>query len=158
MLAQVALKFRSLARVVITSAAQIRQQAIALLDQLSESQLVQAVKFLEVLNLAALRSETVADASEEAALVQIIQRRLPAADRSRLDYLRDRNQSGEITDAEHEELLSYVDRIEQQDVDRAAALIELAQRRSIDLKVLVKAFLPTHQSDRLLLGSRSSFG
>lgn len=142
----------------MTSAAQIRQQAIALLDQLSESQLVQAVKFLEVLNLAALRSETVADASEEAALVQIIQRRLPAADRSRLDYLRDRNQSGEITDAEHEELLSYVDRIEQQDVDRAAALIELAQRRSIDLKVLVKAFLPTHQSDRLLLGSRSSFG
>lgn len=79
---------------------------------------------------------------EEAALVQIIQRRLPEDDQNRLAYLRQRNESGEITEAEHQELLAYIDRAERQDVERAEALIQLAQIRGVDLKPLVNEFLP----------------
>jgi hypothetical protein len=36
----------------------------------------------------------------------------------------------------------YLDRIEQQDTERAAALIKLAQLRQVDRKVLINEFLP----------------
>ena len=87
-------------------------------------------------------NEMTADSSQEEALLKIIHRQLSPDDQSRLQYLREQNESGAITDVEHQELLQYVDRIEQQNAERAAALIQLAQLRNVDLKVLVKAFLP----------------
>lgn len=58
-------------------------------------------------------------------------------------YLRQQNETGLITDTEHQELLVYVDRVELQDGERTEALIKLAQLRQVDLKVLVDEFLPT---------------
>lgn len=81
---------------------------------------------------------------KEEALLQIIQRRLPPDDQTRLAYLRQRNETGEITEAEHQELLAYVDRVEHQDAQRAEALIELARLRKVDLKTLLNEFLPAN--------------
>ena len=40
----------------------------------------------------------------------------------------------------------YIDHIEQQDAERAEALIKLAQLRQVDLKVLIKEFIPTYSN------------
>jgi hypothetical protein len=66
---------------------------------------------------------------------------------SNIVYLpKTKNAAEEITDAEHQELLVYIDRVEQQDVERAEALIKLAQLRQVDLKILIQEFLPTHSN------------
>jgi hypothetical protein len=116
---------------------EIRQRAIALLEQLPGESLVRAVEFLEALSHEVLQvSETKPEVSETA-LLEIIQRRLPSEDQQRLAYLRQRNEAEEITDVEHQELLGYIDRVEQQDAKRAEALIKLAQLRQVDLKMLI---------------------
>ncbi len=134
---------------------EIRQRAIpsvsfanALLEQLPGESLVKAVTFLQALSHeAVLRSETLKpEESELAALLVIIQRRLSPEKQDRLAYLRSSNETGEITETEHQELLMYVDCIEQQDAERAEALIKLAQLRSCDLKTLIDEFLPTHNN------------
>jgi hypothetical protein len=131
----------------MTAPTSIRQKAIALLQQLPDDQLAQAVEFLEELSHQTLQpSEIASNSPQEDTLLQIIQRRLPPGDQARLDALRQRNEAGNITDVEYQELLMYVDRVEQQDADRAAALIQLAQLRQVDLKTLINKFLPTHQT------------
>lgn len=56
--------------------------------------------------------------------------------------MRQKNETGEITEAEHQELLMYIERVEQSDAERAEALIKLAQLRKVDLKALINEFLP----------------
>ncbi|MDX2239995.1 MAG: hypothetical protein NW224_04850 [Leptolyngbyaceae cyanobacterium bins.302] len=127
----------------MTTPVSIRQKAIALVEQLPEAQLVQAVEWLEALSgEPPLPAEDTLSASQEEPLLEIIQRRLSPNDQARLGYLRHRNEAGIITDTEHQELLRYVEQVEHQDAERAAALIQLAQLRNVDLKVLVKQFLP----------------
>jgi hypothetical protein len=125
---------------------EIRQRAIALLEQLPGESLVRAVEFLETLYHEALQESGTTSEVKETALLDIIQRRLPPEDQQRLAYLRQRNEAEEITDAEHQELLVYIDRVEQMDVERAEALIKLAQVRQVDLKILIKEFLPNHSN------------
>jgi hypothetical protein len=60
--------------------------------------------------------------------------------------LRQQNETGEITETEHQELLFYVELIEKQDAERAAAIIELSQMRGVDLQLLINEFLPTNIS------------
>ena len=122
---------------------EMRQRAIALLEPLPRESFVRAVEFLEALSHEALQDSETTPEPSETALIEIIQRRLPSEDRERLAYLRQRNEAEEITDAEHQELLMYIDHVEQQDAERAEALIKLAQLRQLDLKVLIKEFLPT---------------
>ena len=122
---------------------EIRQRAKELVDQLSGESLTEAVEFLEALFSEA--SKVAPSKPEEAALVQIIQRRLPEDDQTRLAYLRQRNESGELAEEEHQELLNYVDRVERQDAERAEALIQLAQLRGVDLKTLINDFLPSQK-------------
>jgi hypothetical protein len=125
---------------------EIRQRAKNLVDQLPGESLAEAVEFLEALcREAGQRSKVATSKPEEAALLQIIQPRLPEDDQTRLAYLRQRNESGDITDAEHQDLLAYVDRVERQDAERAEALIQLAQIRGVDLKTLVNEFLPAQR-------------
>lgn len=81
---------------------------------------------------------------DEAALLEVIQKRLSLEEQGRIAYLRERNEEEEITDAEHQELLVYVERVEQQDAERVEALIKLAQLRSCDLKIVFDEFLPKH--------------
>jgi hypothetical protein len=115
---------------------EIHQRAIALLEQLPGESLVKAVEFLEVLSHEALQvSAAQQPSADEAALLQTIQRRLSSEHQDRLAYLRQQNEMGVITDAEHKELLMYVERVEQQDAERAEALIRLAQLRQVSLQV-----------------------
>ena len=131
----------------MTAPTEIRQRAIAILDQLPGESLAKAIKFLESLSHEALQVlEPSKPEADETTLLQIIQSRLSREEQERLAYLRQQNENGEITDKEHQELLIYVDRIEQQDADRADALIKLAQFRQIDLKVLIDEFLPTYSN------------
>jgi hypothetical protein len=126
-------------------ATEFRQRAIELLENLPGESLIKAVEFLESLAHTAIQASAATDlAVSEAALLEIIQRRLSPEDQARVTYLRQQNETGVITDTEHHELLVYVDRVERQDGDRAEALIKLAQLRQVDLKVLVDEFLPTH--------------
>lgn len=130
----------------MTPLTEIRQRAKNLVDQLPGESLAEAVEFLEALcREAGQRSLVATSKPEEAALLQIIQRRLSEDDQTRLAYLRQRNESGDITEAEHQDLLAYVDRVERQDAERAEALIQLAQIRGIDLKTLVNEFLPAQR-------------
>jgi Glu-tRNA(Gln) amidotransferase subunit E-like FAD-binding protein len=128
----------------MTAPTSIRQKAIALLEQLPDDRLAQAVEFLESLR------QPVSQGSElEAELLAVIQRQLSPIDRTRLDDLRSAIEAGTISEAEHQELLAYVERIEQQDAERAAALIQLAQLRQVDLKTLVNEFLPAQNANAL---------
>jgi hypothetical protein len=128
-------------------ATEFRQRAIELLENLPGESLVKAVEFLESLAHTALQASAATDlAVSEAALLEIIQRRLSPEEQTRVAYLRQQNETGIITDTEHQELLVYVDRVERQDGDRAEALIKLAQLRQVDLKVLVAEFLPMHSN------------
>ncbi|MBW4689854.1 MAG: hypothetical protein KME40_33425 [Komarekiella atlantica HA4396-MV6] len=129
----------------MTAQKEIRKRAIALLEQLPGESLVKAVEFLESLSHEALQvSEALKSEASEVALIQIIQRRLSSEEQDRLTYLRQKNEAGVITQTEHQELLMYVERVEQQDAERAEALIKLAQLRQVDLKVLINEFLSTH--------------
>jgi hypothetical protein len=121
----------------------IRQRAIQLIDRLPAKSLLQAVEFLEILfRETNPENNTSSQQLNEDTLVQIIQRRLPPDDRNRLAYLRQQNEYGEITETEHRELLTYVELVEQQDAERAEALIQLAQLRNVALKELLREFLP----------------
>ncbi|MBC6453484.1 MAG: hypothetical protein GDA43_09895 [Hormoscilla sp. SP5CHS1] len=89
---------------------------------------------------------------EEKALLEIIQRRLPPAEQTRLEELDDKNEWGELSEAEYNELLAYVERIEHQNVERVAALIELAKIINADLATLMS------DRDKRMFPSISTFG
>jgi hypothetical protein len=128
-------------------ATEFRQRAIELLENLPGESLIKAVEYLETLAHEAVQPSVATDLEiGEAALLETIQHRLTAEEQTRLDYLRQQNETGIITDTEHQELLVYIDRVELQDGDRAEALIKLAQLRQVDLKVLVAEFLPMHSN------------
>ncbi|MBW4604407.1 MAG: hypothetical protein KME29_33765 [Calothrix sp. FI2-JRJ7] len=131
----------------MTAPTEIRERAIALLDQLPGESLERAVEFLEALSHEALQeSEVPKSKVDEAGLLEVIKKRLPPEQRERLNYLRYSNEDEEITDAEHQELLMYIERVEEQDVERMEALIKLAQLRSCDLKIVIDEFLPKHSN------------
>ena len=72
--------------------------------------------------------------------MQVLNRRLPQDDQVRLDYLREQNESGEITEVEHQELLAFVSRVENEDAERAAAILQLAQIRNVESLSLITDF------------------
>ena len=78
---------------------------------------------------------------QEATLLQTIQCHFSTEDQSRLEELRDRCEWEELTEAEHQELIRYEDLLEQQNVERLAALIELAKLRNTDLATLNRQLL-----------------
>jgi aconitase A len=79
-------------------------------------------------------------------LLQIIQRHLSSEEKDRLAYLRQQNETGIIRNTEHQELLMYIDRVEQQDAERAEAMIKLAELRQVNLKTVINEFLPTRSN------------
>lgn len=52
-------------------------------------------------------------------------------------YLNEKRQTEYITDEEHSELLSLIERIEQTDAERMTHLVELAQLRNVSLDVVL---------------------
>lgn len=111
----------------------IRQKAIALIEQLPQDKLAAVVQLLEFLAQPA-QSATVNP--EEATFLQAIQHNLPADEQQRLENLRERCEWGELTEAEHQELIRYEDLLEQRRVERLEALMKLAELRNIDLIAL----------------------
>jgi hypothetical protein len=101
------------------------KRAVTLVEQLPAAKLTIALDFLEQLH----------QKTDETQLMQVIQQQ-PVPDRQRLDDLRDRCEWGHLTPEEHQELMQYEDAIEQHNVDRLQAMIQLAQLKNIDLPTL----------------------
>lgn len=111
----------------------IRQKAIALIDQLPQDKLMAVVQLLEFLAQPPQQNTV---SAQEAQLLEVMENHLPEDEQTRLEMLRDRCEWGELTEAEHQELIGYEDLLEQQRVERLEALIELAKIRNIDLMSL----------------------
>ena len=131
----------------MTISTENHQKALFLLEKLPKESLNKAVEYLETLSQN-VQQETINSrtANNENQLIAIIQLRLSPDKQQRLDYLRQQNETGKITEQEHQELLNYVEQIEQQDAQRAEALIQLAQLRQVDLKIIIDEFLPNKLS------------
>lgn len=127
----------------MTPATDIRRRAIELIEQLSPERLTAVVQLLEFLSEP---SHQAAPYSEELALIEVIQRRLPPDEQKRLEELREKCEWGELTDIEHQELIQYEDQLEQWRVERLEALLELARLRNIDLLTLNRQFVLESQS------------
>jgi len=65
----------------------------------------------------------------EELLLQVIARKLSPNEQARLDYLREQNENGDITGAEHQELLAFVSRVGSEDAERVEAFLQLAQNQ-----------------------------
>lgn len=63
----------------------------------------------------------------------MIERPLTDFDQARLENLRQRCKWGELSEAEHQELIQYEDSLEQDRVERLEALMNLAKLRNLDL-------------------------
>lgn len=127
------------------SPANIRQRAQQLLEQLPSQSLPKAIEFLEVLTQESTQRPEASPQTRETDLLSVIQRRLPQNEQARLNDLRQRNETGTLSELDHQELLKYVERIEMQDAERAAALIELAQLRQVPLERVLDEFLPSNR-------------
>jgi hypothetical protein len=101
----------------MTVAKRFRQRALAeplsvrieLLENLPGESLIKAVEYLETLAHQAVPPSATADLEVgEAALLETIQHRLTAEEQARVAYLRQQNETGIITDTEHQELLIYI--------------------------------------------------
>ncbi len=116
---------------------EIRQRAIELLENLPQERLVEAVELLESLFGNDRKTGEETPSLEERELLEIVQRRLPPEEEARLEELDDRNEWGELSEAEYNELLTAIERVEHQNVQRVAALMELAKIRKVDLVTLM---------------------
>jgi hypothetical protein len=124
------------------SSVDIRQRAISIIEHLPQNKLEAVVQLLEVL------AEPVPQVStdpEECRLVETIQWQLAEEEATPLNKLREQCEWGELSEAEHQELICYEDLLEQHRVDRLQVLIELAKLRNLDLVNLnQQMFTPTN--------------
>lgn len=74
---------------------------------------------------------------EQALLSAIVGVQLPPESQRRLDELREKSRIGTLTPEEHAELLTFVQQVERQDVARAQALVDLANRRGVTVSELM---------------------
>jgi hypothetical protein len=114
-----------------------RQRAIELLEELPSSVIPDVVNYLESLRRTRIDKNTLIPPPNENTLLEIIHRRLPVPDQQRLSYLREKKEEDTLDEAEYQELLDYVDRVEQLDAERAAALFQLAEARGTSVSTLL---------------------
>jgi hypothetical protein len=120
-----------------------REQVIDLLEGLPAESLGEVVRFIEF-----LRFRSAQDAGApvdthppaEGPLLAIVHRRLPPEDQRRLSALRALKEERALTPEEHAELLSYVERVEREDAERAQALLDLSRLRGVSLGALLTDF------------------
>ena len=117
-----------------------RQRVMQLVEQLPDESLGEVVDLLNNLVRQTRQSQSLISSKSEELLLQVIGRRLLPDDQARLDYLREQNESGDITEVEHQELLDFVARVENEDAERAAAILQLAKIRKVDALSLIKEF------------------
>lgn len=114
-----------------------REQVLDLIQDLPSESLQELVRFIEFLRFRGAQEAKTPSAEAEAPLLAIIRRRLPPEEQRRLSSLRERKEETALTPEEHAELLAYVDRVEQDDAERARALLELSRLRKMPLAVLM---------------------
>ncbi len=120
----------------------LRQRLQTLIETLPEESLLRAESLLtDLKSVPANRPAS----SQEAPFIEIIDRRLPPETQTRLNTLRQRLADETITAAEHQELLTFIDPIEQMDAERVEAMIQLAQLRNVNLTTIIQEFLPNPQ-------------
>ena len=117
-----------------------RHKAIQLVEQLPEESLREVIDLLNSLLRETSQAQTISASKSEEELLRVIDRRLLPNEQTRLDYLREQNESGDVMEAEHQELLNFVSRVENEDAERAAAILQLAQIRKVDALNLIKEF------------------
>lgn len=125
----------------------LRQRLQTLVETLPEESLLRAESLLIDLKSAVVNPSI---ASQEAPLIAIIERRLPPEEQTRLNTLRQRLADETITEAEHQELLAFIDPIEQMDAERVEAMIQLAQLRQVSLNIIIQEFLPNPQKSHVI--------
>ena len=104
-----------------------RQRVMQLVEQLPDESLGEVVDLLNNLVRQTRQSQSLISSKSEELLLQVIGRRLLPDDQARLDYLREQNENGDITEVEHQELLAFVSRVKNEDAERLAAILQLAQ-------------------------------
>lgn len=114
-----------------------REQVIDLIEDLPSESLQELVRFIEFLRFRGGQEAKMPAAAAEAPLLAIIRRRLPPEEQRRLSALRESKEERALTPEEHAELLAYVERVEQDDAERAQALLELSRLRKTPLAVLM---------------------
>jgi hypothetical protein len=114
-----------------------REQVIDLIEDLPSESLPELVRFIELLRFRGGQEAKAPVADAEAPLMAIIHRRLPPEDQRRLFALRASKEERPLTPAEHAELLAYVERVEQEDAERAQALLDLSRLRQRPLAALL---------------------
>lgn len=119
----------------------LRQRLQTLVETLPESSLLQAESLLTELNSV----PAIVPSNKEAPLLEIIHRRLPPEQQTRLNSLRQRLADEIITEEGHQELVAFIDPIEQMDAERVEAMIQLAQLRNVNLNTIIQEFLPNPQ-------------
>jgi hypothetical protein len=116
-------------------------------SQLAAERLMTAVKQLTPAELreftrqfAEWREQNGGQENEEPALLRRIQENsnLPATEQRRFDRLRRKRQAEMLTKAEEGELQALWRRVEQMNVARLEALIQLARHRGTDVKTLMR--------------------
>lgn len=102
--------------------------------QLNSSDLEQFVS-----QVLALRAKRVAPSvsKQEAEILEKINRGLVQETQQRYNELVAKRQAEMLTDAEHQELLALIERIEKADAERVQALTKLAQLRNMSVKALM---------------------
>ncbi len=80
------------------------------------------------------------------ALLQIIDRALPPEDKQKLDCLRERCEWDNLTESEYQELLAYEDWLENQNVARLKAIIQLAEIKNMSWQAFYQKLTPSEES------------
>jgi hypothetical protein len=95
-------------------------------------------QFLQKIGRIIARRKSPSLTEGETTLLQAINQSSNAALQNRYSVLSKKQNSGKISDAEHEELLSLIDKLEILQAERLENLIELAHLRGISLAILMQ--------------------
>jgi len=104
-------------------------------EQLPPQELARFVR--QVVALQAKQGGALLADEEEQVLLTVVEQRLPPDLQARLDTLRAESRQRALTSFEQAELLQFVQRVEQHDLERTEALIKLAQKRGISVSALL---------------------
>ncbi|NEO84258.1 MAG: hypothetical protein F6J87_08395 [Spirulina sp. SIO3F2] len=113
-----------------------RQQIHQLVEQLPSETLQDAIQLLQGLSNRAAR------VAREAELLAVVQRCLPPSQQERWAVLRGKLAEETLTEREHQEFLTYSDLLELWNAERVEAVMELAQLRGVEFKVLYQELTP----------------
>jgi len=125
-----------MASVQVTS--QINIELDQLLNGVAQLETAELEKFVEQVNVLLARRKVATLSQPEAELLQQINQTLPTDIQHRYTELKAKQHAETLTPAEHQELLTLIDRVEQADGDRLQHLIELAQLRQVPLPDLMQ--------------------